>query len=80
MSAYQPTYSYAPIYPTQQAYYGPYNANGSVRYPYSYGTPTGDTVPIIGGALCYYSDYGGRAPCDSDPMQRIYDPWTGSWY
>lgn len=48
--------------------------------PYSYGYPTGETVPLIGGQLCEFPDYNGRALCGSNPNQYIYDPWTGSWY
>ncbi len=48
--------------------------------PYSYGYPTGETVPLIGGPLCDFPDYDGRALCGSNPNQYIYDPWTGSWY
>ena len=49
------------------------------RYPGSYGTPTGDTIPYVNEPLCYYPDYG-RASCYTDPRQRIYDYWTGTWY
>ena len=63
-----PQYNYYP----QQTYSQP--------VPYSYGYPTGDSVPWIGGQLCDFPDYNGRAACGSNPNQWIYDPWTGSWY
>ena len=71
---YTPSYSYAPTYG-----YGGYNRYGQ-NVPYSYGYPTGDTVPWIGGQMCEFPDYDGRALCGSNPNQWIYDPWTGSWY
>ncbi len=69
---YAPQYSYAP-------YGSNYNMYGQ-QVPYSYGYPTGETVPLIGGQLCDFPDYDGRALCGSNPNQRIYDHWTGTWY
>lgn len=66
-------YGYAPTYGYPQYGYGSYGPSG-------YGYPTGDTVPWIGGQLCEFPDYNGRALCGSNPNQWIYDPWTGSWY
>lgn len=74
-----PSYSYAPSYGYGGGYDGGYNMYGQ-NVPYSYGYPTGDTVPLIGGQLCEFSDYDGRALCGSNPNQWVYDPWTGSWY
>jgi hypothetical protein len=77
---YTPSYSYAPQYQyPSYGYGGGYNMYGQ-NVPYSYGYPTGDTVPLIGGQLCEFPDYDGRALCGSNPNQWIYDPWTGSWY
>lgn len=73
--AYPQTYN--PIPPA------PYGQNVNMygqNVPYSYGYPTGETVPWIGGQLCEFPDYDGRALCGSNPNQWIYDPWTGSWY
>ncbi len=75
---YSPSYSYAPSY-GYGGYGGGYNMYGQ-NVPYSYGYPTGDTVPWIGGQMCDFPDYDGRALCGSNPNQWIYDPWTGSWY
>jgi hypothetical protein len=74
---YYPTYSY-PTYNTYNPYYDPYDA----YFPstqLSYGYPTGDAVPWLGGEMCYYPDYG-RSPCAFDPHQPIYDVWTGTYY
>lgn len=80
-SSYQPYSYYAP---TSYQPYGGYYGGGMNMYgqnvPYSYGYPTGDTVPLIGGPLCTFPDHPGRALCGSNPSQRIYDPWTGTWY
>lgn len=81
----QPSYGYYPqnqySYPNHS--YAPYGSNVNMygqQVPYSYGYPTGETVPLIGGQLCEFPDYDGRALCGSNPNQWIYDPWTGSWY
>lgn len=74
-----PQYQY-PSYNSYQPYYGGGNMYGQQNVPYSYGYPTGDTVPLIGGQLCEFPDYDGRALCGSNPNQWVYDPWTGSWY
>lgn len=78
-----PSYSYQQYqqYPSYNSYqpYGGGNMYGQ-NVPYSYGYPTGDTVPLIGGQLCEFPDYDGRALCGSNPNQWVYDPWTGSWY
>jgi hypothetical protein len=74
-----PHYGYAPQYQYPSYGYGGSNMYGQ-NVPYSYGYPTGDTVPWIGGQLCEFPDYDGRALCGSNPNQWIYDPWTGSWY
>jgi hypothetical protein len=78
-----PQYNYA--YP--QAYNpippAPYGQGANMYgqpVPYSYGYPTGETVPWTGGQLCEFPDYDGRALCGSNPNQWIYDPWTGTWY
>lgn len=84
-SATYPQYNYA--YPQQYnspyATYAPYGQNVNMygqSVPYSYGYPTGDTMPWLGGQMCTFPDYEGRALCGSNPSQRIYDHWTGSWY
>lgn len=79
------SYSYSqpwnPSYPNySNAPYGQGVNQYGQNVPYSYGYPTGDTVPLIGGQLCDFPDYNGRALCGSNPNQYIYDPWTGSWY
>ncbi|OGG72527.1 hypothetical protein A3A38_04175 [Candidatus Kaiserbacteria bacterium RIFCSPLOWO2_01_FULL_53_17] len=68
-----PQYNYPQYSYPQHGYY-------SQPSPYFYGYPTGDTVPWLGGPMCYFPDYGGRAACGSNPNQWVYDPWTGSWY
>jgi len=75
---YQPNYTYS-----SQSQYG-YNQYGyaqqaSAYIPASYGYPTGDT-DTFGSPLCIWPGYDGRASCDSNPRQPIYDPWTGRWY
>ena len=88
--SYQPTYQpqYQQMnYPEahqQPTYNSGYSTGNGLfaqypRYPGSYGTPTGDTIPYVNEPLCYYPDYG-RASCYTDPRQRIYDYWTGTWY
>jgi hypothetical protein len=79
-----PQYGYS-SYPSSSygSTYGMYGQNSNMygqNVPYSSGYPTGDTVPWIGGQLCEFPDYDGRALCGSNPNQYIYDPWTGSWY
>ena len=83
----QPQYNSYPSngyqqYPSYNSYpqYGQNSNMYGQNVPYSYGYPTGDTVPWIGGQLCEFPDYDGRALCGSNPNQYIYDPWTGSWY
>ena len=90
---YAPAYSYSAnqpgyyTYPSQQPYtysynyYPSYVQNSYDVYPPTYygGYPTGDAVPWLGGQMCYYPNYG-RSPCNFDPHQYIYDPWTGTWY
>ncbi len=81
---YYPQYNYAPqysygYYPQQNYGYSQYHYP-SQWGPSGYGYPTGDTVPWIGGPLCEFPDYDGRALCGSNPNQWVYDPWTGSWY
>lgn len=79
-----PQYSYGQWNPTSPNYANAPYGQGVNMYgqnvPYSYGYPTGETVPLIGGQLCEFPDYDGRALCGSNPNQYIYDPWTGSWY
>jgi hypothetical protein len=84
-SASYPQYNYA--YPQQYnnpfATYAPYGQNVSQfgqPVPYNYGYPTGDTMPWIGGQMCVFPDYEGRALCGSNPSQKVYDYWTGTWY
>lgn len=71
---YQPQYSYAP-----QNYYMPQNyARPPQSYSYS-PQPTGGT-DLWGTPLCSWgADYMGY-PCDRDPHQWIFDPYSGSWY
>jgi|SRR3989344_4096772 len=69
-SAYQPQYGYNQYGYTQQA---------SAYIPATSGYPTGDT-DTFGSPLCMWAGYDGRASCDSNPRQPIYDPWTGRWY
>lgn len=80
--SYQP-YSYPQYYGAPSYGFAPYGSYSNMYgqpVPYSYGYPTGDTVPLIGGQLCEFPDYDGRALCGSNPNQWVYDPWTGSWY
>src|SRR3989344_2979230 len=56
-----------------------YAQQASAYIPASYGYPTGDT-DTFGSPLCIWPGYDGRASCDSNPRQPIYDPWTGRWY
>jgi hypothetical protein len=92
---FMPQYTYSASYPQyNNAYpqpyggyqYGPYQPYGQnvsmfgQPVPYSYGYPTGDVEPWTGGQLCTFPDYDGRAICGSNPSQRIYDHWTGTWY
>ena len=85
-----PSYNYYPqqySYPQYNTYpnygygggYGGDNSYGHSYGPSGYGYPTGDTVPLIGGPLCEFPDYG-RAACGSNPRQFVYDSWTGTWY
>ena len=61
-------------YPQQN--YGQY-AQPSPVHP---GFPTGETMPWLGGELCTFPGYEGRAICGSNPRQYVYDHWTGTWY
>lgn len=71
---YQPQYQYQQ---QQQNSYRPSRSSASSYGPGPVGQPTGDTV--WGNDMCYYPGYG-RAFCGFDPTQKIYDPWTGTWY
>ncbi len=90
--AYQPSYQ-SMSYPQQYGYDG---YQGYSHYPQNYGyggyghytqpSPihpgygTGETMPWLGGELCTFPGYDGRAICGSNPRQYIYDHWTGTWY
>lgn len=68
-------------YPNYQSYsygggYG-YQAQPSPIHP---GYRTGETMPWLGGELCTFPGYEGRAICGSNPRQYVYDHWTGTWY
>lgn len=85
---YQPTQYY---YPQQYSYNQPMQYSAYTPYssymPTSYSTPgpwnasyrTGDT-DTFGYELCNWDGYQGRARCDSNPRQPVYDAWTGTWY
>lgn len=79
----QPQYGYygqQPTYGSYGSYQQPsqlYKQQATRQYP-AYGYPTGDTT-ILGQDLCYYADYGVTG-CGFDPRQRVWDPWTMSWY
>lgn len=87
-----PQYSYYPqqySYPQYNSYpqysypnygYGGGYGGGGGYGPSGYGTPTGDTNPWLGGELCTFPGYDGRANCGSNPRQFVYDHWTGTWY
>jgi hypothetical protein len=76
-----PQYNSYPSYNSYPYSYGYPSYGGGYGYgPSGYGYPTGDTAPWIGGQLCNFPDYNGRALCGSNPNQWVYDPWTGSWY
>ncbi len=66
-------YSY---YPQNYGGYG-YQAQPSPVHP---GYRTGETMPWLGGELCTFPGYEGRAICGSNPRQYVYDHWTGTWY
>ena len=69
----QNNYSY-PQYSYQQ-----YSQPSYGGYGYGYAQPTGNQ-DFWGNQLCDWGyDYQGY-PCDRDPHQWIYDPYTGSWY
>lgn len=69
----QPQYGYNSY--SYQPHYLPVQAGGYGGYP----QPTGNT-DFFGKQLCNWgSDYQGY-PCDQDPHQWIYDPYTGNWY
>jgi hypothetical protein len=84
--AYQPAYSY---YQPSYSYYQPYQYYGSAYgyggygysapSPYNRSSPTGDR-DLWGHDLCYWEGYDGRARCDFNPRQPVYDPYTGTWY
>ncbi len=87
--SYTPTY-YAPQYYQPVSYYNypsyPSSGYGTTNYgygstpsPYNASYATGDT-DTFGYALCNWEGYYGRARCDSNPRQPVYDHWTGTWY
>lgn len=53
--------------------YGGYGVNPNTPHYY-----TGDR-DALNNELCYWADYG-RSPCDFNPHQWVYDPYTGTWY
>jgi len=73
-----PSYQNYSYYPQNYGYggYG-YQAQPSPVHP---GYPTGETMPWLGGELCTFPGYEGRAVCGSNPRQYVYDHWTGTWY
>lgn len=80
--------NYGYSYPTQQNYnYYPQNYGYGGGYggyaqqsPVHPGYRTGETMPWLGGELCTFPGYEGRAICGSNPRQYVYDHWTGTWY
>jgi hypothetical protein len=81
---YPATYYY--YYPQQVSYYyyPQYSAYPTYSYgsaapsPYSWSYPTGDT-DTFGYDICNWEGYG-RARCDFNPRQPVYDHWSGTWY
>jgi hypothetical protein len=71
-----PNYQNYSYYPQNYGSYG-YQAQPSPVHP---GYPTGETMPWLGGELCTFPGYEGRAICGSNPRQYVYDHWTGTWY
>lgn len=57
-----------------------YGGNSSLSSPIHPGYPTGEIMPWLGGELCTFPGYEGRAKCGSNPRQYVYDHWTGTWY
>ncbi len=75
---YQPSYSNGYSYQQPSSRYGNVVNNEPV-YPYAYATPT-PYSDAFGTKLCRWSDFPTLAPCDSNPNQWIFDPYTETWY
>jgi hypothetical protein len=84
-SYYQPSYQlayqtyYEPAYFYEPSYY-PHYSYGSYGPGQSYAPqPTGGT-DFWGNQLCNWGPGYGGYPCDRDPHQWIFDPYTGTYY
>ena len=67
-------------YPTTQKQYPSYqNYGGGYGYGSSYGQPVAGT-DFWGNPMCNWGADYGNFPCDRDPHQWVYDPYTGTTY
>lgn len=69
-------YGYSSYGSYPQMMYDPYFGYSAAFGP---AYPTGD-YDLVGQPLCQWYDYNGHTPCNYDPHQWIYDPYTGTWY
>lgn len=67
-------YSSVPYDRSYASWSGYYN-----QYPRNMGYYTGNT-DLFGSPLCNWGGGYNGYPCDSDPRQMVYDPYTSTWY
>lgn len=81
MPTYQ-TYNYAPYYDWSYGGTGGYSYGSSYSYP-SYGYTYPNQVPgtdLWGNDMCYWGAGYNNFPCDRDPHQWVFDPYTSTYY